>query len=81
MRESAEDVVSVPANIRALNRRPTRQCVSGTPSLLETCPYVICASTSSSLNRPSSDAVAFACTSISVSEVCSYKILLTYSEG
>jgi hypothetical protein len=27
MRESAEDVVSVPANIRALNRRSTRERV------------------------------------------------------
>ena len=69
MRESAEDVVSVPANIRALNRRCSSVRVPD-PESFETnlCPYVICASTSSSLNRPSSDAVAFACTSISVSE-------------
>jgi len=68
MRESAEDVVSVAAKISTLNE----WIHDSSAFLLKTnlVAYIICASTSSSLNRPSSDAAKLACTSMGDNQAC-----------
>ena len=76
MRESAEDVVSSAAITRLLD-----ECIHHLSAfLLKTnlVAYIICASTSSSLNRPSSDAAALACTSMGEDQACSCEVTVQF---